>query len=491
MISMSPETIRRNGPMGIDRTRLRAGICRDSFFDFVKEFWDVVIQEPPVFNWHIPYLCNELQECCERVMRREKKKHDLIVNISPGTTKSTIFSVMLLPWVWTKMPECRKIGGSYTQELALNLGRMSRDIIESDRYRAYYPHISLRSDQNTKTYFMNEHGGWRLSRSVGSAVTGFHAHLLVIDDPLDPKGARSEEEIKNANEWMTETLPSRKVNKEVSFTALVMQRLHQNDPTGHQLDRNRKGFKHVCLPAEETDHIRPKILAERYQDGLFDPLRLSRTVLDAAKKELGEFGYAGQFLQTPVPLSGGMFKTDLFMPGPCPFSGKVPTVRYWDKAGTRDGGAWTVGVKMSAWLHPQLKQVFLGVRHVERFQLEAASREKRILETARRDGKGVIVGVEVEPGSSGKEAAEATARMLAKEGFRCIMDKPTGDKTARADVYATFVNSRSVYLDAGEWNSDYLDELRFFPDSRYKDQTDASSGACKVLTQRKARRGAF
>jgi phage terminase large subunit-like protein len=490
MISITPEAIRR-GNVAVDRTRLRAGIARDSFYDFVREFWDVVIQEPPVFNWHIPYLCNELQECCERVVRREKKKHDLIVNISPGTTKSTIFSVMLGPWLWTKMPECRIIGGSYTQELALNLGRMSRDIVDSDKYRAYYPHLSLRADQNTKTYFMNAAGGWRLSRSVGSAVTGFHAHVIIVDDPLDPKGARSEEEIKNANEWMTETLPSRKVNKEVAFTALVMQRLHQNDPTGHQLTKNPKGHKWVCLPAEETQHIRPKILAERYTNGLFDPVRLSREVLDAAKKELGEFGYAGQFLQTPVPLSGGMFKTDCFLAGPSPVVGRSATVRYWDKAGTRDGGAYTVGVKMTKWLNPQLKQNLYGVRHVARFQLEAASREKQILQTAIMDGKDVVVAVEQEPGSSGKEAAEATARMLAEHGFRCSMDKPTGDKTARADVYATAVNSRSVYVDPGEWNGAYFDELQYFPDSTYKDQTDASSGAFKVLTQRKAHRGAF
>ena len=35
--------------------------CRKSFFYFVKTFWDVIIPETPVFNWHIEYLCEELQ----------------------------------------------------------------------------------------------------------------------------------------------------------------------------------------------------------------------------------------------------------------------------------------------------------------------------------------------------------------------------------------------------------------------------------------------
>ena len=27
--------------------------CRRSFFFFVKEFWDVIIKEQPIYNWHI------------------------------------------------------------------------------------------------------------------------------------------------------------------------------------------------------------------------------------------------------------------------------------------------------------------------------------------------------------------------------------------------------------------------------------------------------
>ena len=32
--------------------------CRKSFFFFVKTFWDVIIKEEPVYNWHIPFLCD-------------------------------------------------------------------------------------------------------------------------------------------------------------------------------------------------------------------------------------------------------------------------------------------------------------------------------------------------------------------------------------------------------------------------------------------------
>ena len=41
----------------------------------------------------------------------------------------------------------------------------------------------------------------------------------------------------------------------------------------------------------------------------------------------------------------------------------------------------------------------------------------------------------------------------------------------------------------GEWNLIYLDELSFFPYSKYKDQVDASSGAFNILTKSRMKVG--
>ena len=44
---------------------------------------------------------------------------------------------------------------------------------------------------------MNEDGGWRLVATVGGvSPLGLHAHLLVVDDPIDPKSARGMTETK-------------------------------------------------------------------------------------------------------------------------------------------------------------------------------------------------------------------------------------------------------------------------------------------------------
>lgn len=472
-----------------DEFDLIASICRDSFYEFVKEFWEEIIPEKPVWNWHIEFLCDEMQRVAERVFRGEKKLHDVIINISPGSTKSTICSVMFPPWVWTRMPSARILCASYAHPLALDLSRKSRDVATSTKYKQCFPEIELREDQNAKGYFQNTKGGMRYAIGLGGSVTGMHGHFLIPDDPIDPQMANSELELAAANTWVGETFNSRKVDKEVSVMIMVMQRLHQNDPTGNRLaKKGGSKVRHICIPAEITNDINPPYLKRFYVDGLMDPVRLSRTVLQNTQADIGQFGYAGQYLQSPVPLGGGMFKTDRFEIDVIPPDKQMACiVRYWDKAATKDGGAYTVGVKMGRDKHDPPR---FYVMDVVRGQWSSEERERIIKKTAEMDGKHVRVGIEQEPGSSGKDSAEATARRLA--GYRVFIDKVTGDKTERADTFSVQVNSGNVTLrKEAHWLEEYVGELRFFPVSTYKDQTDASSGAFGMCTKKRFKIGAL
>ena len=478
-----------NTGLVVNEAKLVASICRESFSDFVREFWHEIISEPLVWGWHMELLCDEMQGVAERVFAGQPKAHDLFINISPGTSKSTICSVMFPAWVWTRLPHARLICGSYTQPLALELSSRSRDVVQSDKYRAAFPEIELRQDQNTKSHWKNTLRGDRYACTVGGSVTGMHGHFLIVDDPLDPRGARSEEEIKSTNHWMSETLPSRKTDKAITPLICIMQRLHQNDPTGHQLAKGKDTIRHICLPAEDSGSVQPPDLRAKYVEGLMDPVRLGRAVLDEARKDLGEFGYSGQYRQDPVPAGGGMFKVQRIVPDtPPPLDDSRATwrglVRYWDKAGTRGGGAYTVGALLGL-----DAEGYVWLLHVVRGQWAPGEREEVILQTAKTDGRRVVVGVEQEPGSGGKESAQNTARRLV--GFRVKLDAPSGDKVARAEPFADQVNSGNVKIAAGAWNRDLLDELQYFPESTYKDQTDACSGAFNLLARRPRRVGAL
>ncbi len=162
-------------------------------------------------------------------------------------------------------------------------------------------------------------------------------------------------------------------------------------------------------------------------------------------------------------------------------------VRYWDKAiSLSHRAAWTVGVKMGLDFQDNV-----WILDVKRGRWNSAEREMMILITAKSDGKRCRVAMEQEPASSGKESAENSAMMLSLEGFRVVLDKVTGDKEIRADTFSVAVNAGRVILVPGPWNPIYVDEMRFFPNSRFKDQMDASSGGYGQLSKKKLRVGAW
>lgn len=463
----------RTAPMDADK--IQASLCRSSFYYFVKTFWPEIIPEKLVENWHMKYICQEMQKLAERVFKGEHKLYDEIFNVPPGTSKTTICSILFPAWVWIRMPSARLICCSHSEKLSLRSSASTRRVVKSELYRRLFPSIELRSDQDTKSEFANVFGGVRFAIGSGTQVMGSHAHFIIIDDPIDPQGVLSEVELEKINNWIIEQLSGRKVDKMVTVTILIMQRLHQSDPTA--MMGAKKNIKWVKLPATTQFEIQPIGLKKYYTKGLMDPKRLPQSALDTVQEgPRGAYVFAGQYGQDPVPPGGGMFKTKRIIE--VEPTTKLPRfktmVRFWDKAGTLGSGAYTVGILMGLTAE---NRIF--IIDVKRVQLDSWEREKLIRQTAHMDGKHVIVGLEQEGGSGGKESVENTVRRLI--GFKCKVINPKGKKEERADPFSTQVNSGNVYMVKQYWNADYIDELKYFPFSTYKDQVDASSGCLTTL----------
>lgn len=467
-------------------SKFEATACRDSYYTFFRKFWSTVVQERYVHNWHIERLCNDLQDIAEKVFADKPKDSDFVWNSPPGSTKSLPASVLWQPWIWTRMPSARFLSGSYSERLSLNLSRQSRDCVKSQLYQSMFPEIKLRQDEDSKGFFMNTAGGWRFATGTGGSVTGLHAHFICIDDPIDPLGVMSDLVLNQANIWINESLADRKVDKQVVPTVMIMQRLHQIDPTGFWLEMKKK-IKHRCLPADTSYPILPASWANHYVNGLLDPLRLPEELLEE-KRASGETYYAGQYGQQPVPRGGAMFQVDrLQYESHLPAKWKRGPVRYWDKAiSLNKKAAWTVGTKMALDFDDRV-----WILNVVRGRWNSGDRERQLLTTAQLDGKAVRIGMEQEPAASGKESVENSIKRLAGYGFRAVADKVTGDKIARADTLSVQVNNGNVVLLLGPWNKDFTDEMKYFPNSRYKDQIDSASGAHAMLEKRRLRIGAF
>lgn len=474
-----------------------------SLFRFICYFWPEYSSDKFVPNWHIKLLCKELEAIAYGVAEGKPREYDLLVNIPPGTSKTAVTSIFFPLWCWTKWHWMRFITASYGETLALESAEFSRDVMRSQSFRAIYPDLDIKADKDTKGNFRcvkkvfegnskipkKLTGGNRFSTSVGGSLTGFHGHILIVDDPLDPNKALSEKELMRANHWVAQTLSTRKADKRTAVTIMIMQRLHQNDPAGAWLSNPRKKarLRHLCLPGEIRNYkeqLQPPELAEFYIEDLLDPVRMPWEVMSDLRADLGQYGFAGQIGQVPTPPGGGMFHVNALQIITSIDEKLIEKIiRYWDKAGTQGDGCYTAGIKMAKirggkWL----------ILDVKRGQWSTDNRERIIRKTAEADGQKVEVWIEQEPGSGGKESAEATVRNLA--GFHIEKERPQGDKIYRADPFSVQVNEGNVWLLSGEWNHEYIEELKFFPFSTYKDQVDGSSGAfSKLVSKRSVRLG--
>lgn len=457
-----------------DEDEASAQLCKLDFFFFVQEFWSVIIPEEPVWNWHIPYLCDEIQRNVERLFqlkdengnitkRRQAKIADVICNIPPGTSKSTIFTIMAPVWAWINDPTLRVLTFSYSASLSLDHAVKSRDIIQSDRFKRYFPDIHIKKDQNNKGHYKNTFGGERYATSVGGTITGFHAHLLIGDDPINPKGAASEADRDTANSFMDTTLSTRKVNKSVSLTMLVMQRLNEKDPTGNWLGKAGKDVLHICLPGELSKDVKPECLKEKYVDGLLDHVRLTKIDLDGLRVDLGSYAFAGQIQQRPAPEGGGIWKKWIKPIADNDFPSRDTLARFgsdWDLAYTEDeensASAYVSAGKIEsnmyiddigfAWMEfPDLIR-YMTVVHGPHY---------------------------IEAKASGKSAKQT----LTKNGIPAIEVKVSGgDKVARANLATPYAEAGMVYIRQSLIDKLYNDSkqgILVFPKGEHNDLQDA------------------
>ena len=258
-----PQKIRMQEALQNPLTIVRE-LCNRSLFTFLEYFWPEVSQDEFHPNWHIQYLCSELEKIANQVAIHQPKLHDLIINIPPGTTKTITVSIIFPAWCWTRWYWMRFITASYSSQLSLESAEYSRDLIRSDRFKAVYPELDIKDDKDTKGNFRvvkKEYvhngraprlsfGGNRYSTSVGGTLTGFHGHILIVDDPLNPNQSHSDVELQKTNRWVEQTLSTRKTDKAATPTIMVMQRLHQDDPSGHWLAKKKANLKLISLPGE-------------------------------------------------------------------------------------------------------------------------------------------------------------------------------------------------------------------------------------------------
>ncbi len=475
----------------LDEFTLDKLLCEKSFYEYIKQAWQVVEPDQPfIGNWHIEAMCAH-GEYLARTPKDERLFDNMIWNVPPGTMKSLTFSVLFPTWVWGPFgwPGSRWMFASYDHTLSTRDSLKRRTILQSDWYQERWgDQVQITGDQNLKIRYHNSAQGWMFATSVNGAGVGEHPDWFCIDDPHNVKQAESDIERQIALDWLDSTMGPRGVIRGVR-RILTMQRLKEGDATDHLMAK--KNWIQVVLPMryekEDRDgkpRMKPTPLGwtdPREEEGeLLWPDAFDEKKVSQLEDEL-RYHVAGQLQQRPAPREGHFFKVDKIgiMPNFPPMENVAGLIRYWDKAGSAGKGKFSVGLLMA-----RMHSGYFVIFDVKRGQWSSHERNGIMVATARQDRDNfrgrVRIYVEQEPGSGGKESAEISQQMLA--GFPIYVDRPTGNKEVRADPLAAQVEAGRVMLVKGDWNGGFLEELRLFPASKYKDQVDAASAPFNILT---------
>lgn len=335
--------------------KVKAELSKRSLFYFVKEFWNVANTNDYVHNWHIEYICDEVQLVIdkwvlERVSEIEPNKwyegfgaeihKNNVINVPPGSTKSTIITRMACAWLWANDDTRTIITNTIDGKNATEFASATIDIIQSEKFRLYFPIVKIRHDASAKTFYVSERGGKRYSLTTRGSKTGKHADLIIDDDPMDYESANSPQAAVQCIEGF-KALQTRKKDKEKVPYILVMQRLSNKDTSAHAL-KTLDNVKHICLPAEDLhDNINPPELRKYYIDGLLDPKRLSKEILDAQRKGLSddskpisEIAYNIQFNQASQTVEGLLYPDLNFVPSLPEDRSEVYRLSFTDVADT-------------------------------------------------------------------------------------------------------------------------------------------------------------
>ena len=425
-------------------------------------------------NFHIHVLAAQLEAMRRGIVLR------LIFNLPPRNLKSLIVSIAFVAWLLGHDPSIKIICVSYGQELAENLARQCRQVMQSQWYRRLFPGTRLSPTRQAAESFETTAGGYRIATSTGGALTGMGADYILIDDPVKPQEALSDVERARANQWYQNTLITRLNDKRFGRIAIVMQRLHEDDMVGHVLRLDT--WKVIALPAialETKRYVIPTPFGtwtHLWREGeALHPAREPLSILEVYRRALGPEFFSAQFLQTPVSPGGNMIKIAQFgrfdLDAPPPFE---RIVHSWDTASKASQlSGYSVCTIWGIWK----KRIYLIDVIRERF--EYPDLRKTALALARGQYRGhrkpEIILIE------DKSTGQSLIQDLKREGlYNIVAIEPEGDKITRMHAQtAAIANGQVLIPHDALWLADYLQELVAFPAGRFNDQVDSTSQALK------------
>jgi predicted phage terminase large subunit-like protein len=305
---------------------------------------------------------------------------------------------------------------------------------------------------------------------VGGSLTGRGGDFIIIDDPIKPDDAFSDNARRSNNEWFKTTPLSRLDDKKLSVLILVMQRLHVNDLTGYI---ENTGFRKLSFPAialkQETIPIGEGVDHLRHEGEALHDEREDLKILEKIQDQIGPHIFNAQYQQRPEQPEGALLKSKYLQ-----FVDRIPDAlgagHWWisidsalSTSDTADYSAITVGFS-----NPKDKRHYAVRSERDRWDYEMLL--KKTLWYADRYPRCQFI---VEAAGSGI----ALIHSLMKSGIPVLRYRPTRDKITRVSLALPVFEQKRVVIvgrpGKDPWVEPLVNELLSFPFGRFDDQVDS------------------
>lgn len=434
---------------------------RTRFLPFVKRLWPGFIE-----GKHHEIMASAF----ERVARGELKR--LIINMPPRHTKSEFASKFFPAWYIGQYPDRKIIQASHTAELAVDFGRQTRNIINSEEYQEIFEGVKVASDSKAAGRWNTNKRGTYFAVGVGGVMTGKGADILMIDDPHSEQdaalGQYNPEVYDRVYEWYTSG-PRQRLQPGGAII-VIQTRWSKRDLTGQLIKKQIEGDKGGEWEVIQLPAIMPS------GEALW-PQFWTLGELEALREELPKHKWLAQYQQDPTSEEGALIKRDWWRrwektsPPPVEF-----VLQSWDTAFRKtERSDYSAMTTWGVFYHPDKdgkEQPNLILLDAFKDKMEFPEL-KRTVKTTYQEWEPDQLIIEA------KAAGDPLVHELREMGIPVTDFTPSrgNDKIVRVNSVTDLFASGFVWAPETKWADDVIEECASFPAGEHDDYVDSVSQA--------------
>ena len=438
------------------------------------------------------------------------KVSKILLGVPSRHGKSTLISKNFASYFLAHFPNDKVILTAYSQGLASEFGGQVKDVL--NYYGGLSPYnVKLSTDSKAKNKFKLNHPyrGQMLAVGAGGSILGFGAGLFIIDDPIkNIADAESKIKQQRLSDWFGATAKTRlekRTDGKPPIMLVIAQRLHLKDlhgiiretepiidaHTGLQILRNGgtidpNTWIDLNIPAICDSHN--DLLGRQIGEVLWEEQR-SYEWLMAEKQAMGSYLFNAIYQGQPIERDGNIFKRTWFMDETTntiynqitldQLPKDLPMMRYWDFAASGKEGDGTSGL-LTGWDGEYLYFIDLVSG-----KFSSSETLRKFKQTAKKDGKHVLIKIEQEPGAGSKLLINRFRNEKDLKKYHIRGDKVNMAKNVRSfDLEALAEDGKCIFVKA-DWNMKFIDQLVAFTgqDGGEDDIVDTATGSAKHWTR--------